>query len=157
MRSNVQKLFHALKSTAVGIQPINATTKASPAGVVQSHSASGAVVAGGGDATVSATAVTVDTNSTPARSLMTLSRALNFPTQRSAVHPTNRATVTDDVSGVSVRADTPSRLSRKAPVTMPTAAITKKHVPSVRARYIHEAPFPRRRNPSIRDSPEAEA
>ena len=69
MRSKVQKLFHVLRSTAEGIQPIKATTKAMPEGVRQSQG-SGAAVTGGGERTVNPTAVTVETSKMPASNLM---------------------------------------------------------------------------------------
>ena len=133
MRSRVQKLFHVLKSTAEGIQPMSAMTKAIPAGVVHDH-VSGTTVAGGGADTVRANATTVDTSNTEASTLMTLSKALNFPSHSKAMHARNNPTVTSEVKALPVRADTPSRLSKNAPVTIPTAAMTKKHVPKVKPR-----------------------
>ena len=133
MRSRVQKLFHVLKSTAEGIQPMSAMTKAIPAGVVHDHVA-GTTVAGGGADTVRATATTVDTNSTEASTLMTLSRVLNCPINSKPLHAKNSPAVTSDVREIRMRAETPSRLSKNAPVTIPTAAMTKKHVPRVKPR-----------------------
>ena len=40
---------------------------------------------------------------------------------------------------------------------MPTAAVTKKHVPRVSSKYSQEARLPMLRNPSISDIPVAEA
>ena len=129
MRSSVQMLFHVLKSTAVGIQPINAIRNAAPAAVSKSHSGhSTAGRASGGEATLSTTATTVDSTSTLARNLTSLSNVLNLPTSKRAVVATNSPTATHVVEAVPAAAEIPSKASRNAAVTSPTAATTKKPV-----------------------------
>ncbi len=123
-------LFHVLRSTAVGIQPIRAIKKAKPA-------PSQGVKSGGGLGTVctgvfiqaAPNATTVLRRSTAAIHLIKLSNARYLPTVKSTVAQRNTPIANPGVALICSRSDAPKRLSKKAAVTMPTAPMTKKHVP----------------------------
>ena len=160
MRSNVQMLFHVLRSTAVGIHPIKAI-KNPRLGTKVCHPSSWAARAStlgsGGDATANETAATVLTTSSAAKTLMSLSSVSNFPQSKSRVEATNRTAATQGVEGCPTHVEMPRRWSRNAAVTKPTAAATKKHVAKLSTKYIQDAPLPKDRYPSIKDSPLTDA
>ena len=135
MRSSVQILFHELRSTAVGIHPIRAMRKASPA---PDH---GVKSIGGGGTALSGVwnraamkAPTVLMSNTPAMILIKESRALYCPQKRSEVAKAKTATATAGVAFISSALEMPNKLSRNEAVTMPMAPITKKQVLTVMMR-----------------------
>ena len=129
MRSTVHRLFHALMSTAVGIQPIRAIRKPSETPSPQSIAGRSGASYTGPLPKANPKATRVEINSTAPMILMRLSSTPYLPKANTTTVPTSRSPV------IRGKLPTPNRLSKNPAVTAPTAAATKNKVPRVSTAY----------------------